>query len=345
MISLVIGMYNGEKFIAECIEEILSQTIDINKLQIILVDDGSTDKTVDIAKKYERMYPERVIIVLNEVNSRISKMKTRNIAMQYATGEYIMFLDQDDKYKRNAFELLHRLMDENSELDYIEYALQYTDYNWNIIHTTKMSQSGFHKYKIESEKIRTKLAKDGILPGATFAWSKIYRRSFLLENHIVHNEGDLSTGFSDNFFSGLLVNYVKNIGKLSDPLYLYRNYIGSYSHSKKANDKNQFERCKVALVLLQECIDRGLYVKNKDMVEYIFLRTYLLKTFWKFLNNFDPIPFELLRDIQKNVSTLCPALEDNPIIDAHSDLKILIDILPYMWTDDFLMNIKQNNNN
>lgn len=341
MISLIIGTYNGEKFIDECLESVLSQTISKDKLEIVIVDDGSTDSTVELLKKYEQMYPDNIILVLNEKNSKETLKKTRNIGMEYANGDYICFLDQDDKYSEDAFEILHNLMEKNPDLDYIEYTLHYTNDSGEITQTTYKNKSGFFKYHIENEAIRTELAKKGILPGATFAWTKIYRKKFLIENHICHNDGELSTGYADNYFSGLVVNYVKNFGKLYQPLYLYRNYIGSYSHSKNINDKNQFERCKVGLVFYKDCQTRGLYEKNYEMVEYIFLRTFLLKTFWQFLDaqKFNPIPYEMLMFMQNQIRELCPNRSSNSILKVKKDFPELLFLLNYDWTEDFLLGL------
>lgn len=92
-VSIIIPTYNGEKTIGKSIESILNQTNDCEK-EILICDDCTTDKTLEIAKKYP------VIIIENDVNSG-GPNKGRNNGIKAATGEYLAFLDQDDEWSLN----------------------------------------------------------------------------------------------------------------------------------------------------------------------------------------------------------------------------------------------------
>lgn len=300
MISLIIGTYNGEAFIEKCLNSVFSQTIAKELLEVIVVDDGSTDGTVELLKEYEKKHTENMTLILCEKNSKETLLVTRNIGVDYANGEYILFMDQDDWYRQDAFELLHNKIEADNELDYVEYAFHYTDYDGNITQTTS-SGGECYVFDIKNEKERVKLAQCGILPGATQVWTKIYRKSFLIDNNIYHNEGEKRTGYSDNYFSGMVVTYCKKFAKYCEPLYFYRNYVGSYSQAKKINDKNQFERCKVGLVYLEECNERELIQEKGEFIEFIFFRIFLLKTFLVFVKKFEPIPYDALDSDRKSV--------------------------------------------
>ena len=94
LITIIVGIYNGEKFLSECIESVINQAYE--NLEIILVNDGSTDNSIGIIEKYAKI--DRRIRVINQKNSGVSA--ARNAALDICTGEYICFLDQDDCLKK-----------------------------------------------------------------------------------------------------------------------------------------------------------------------------------------------------------------------------------------------------
>ena len=91
MISVIIGTYNGEAFIEKAIQSIINQTISPDKYELIIVDDASTDNTTIIIDNYAKMYPNQIKVIKKSVNSSVAKDSPRNIGVENATGEYIMF--------------------------------------------------------------------------------------------------------------------------------------------------------------------------------------------------------------------------------------------------------------
>ena len=90
-VSVIVPIYNVEKYLEKCINSLLSQTLE--DIQIILVNDGSKDNSGNIAKEYEKNNKDRVIYVEKE-NGGLSD--ARNYGLKYATGDFIAFLDSDD---------------------------------------------------------------------------------------------------------------------------------------------------------------------------------------------------------------------------------------------------------
>lgn len=90
-VSIIVPIYNVEKYLERCINSLIGQTLE--DIQIILVNDGSTDKSGEIAKRYASKYKEK-IMYLEKINGGLSD--ARNYGLSYATGEYIAFLDSDD---------------------------------------------------------------------------------------------------------------------------------------------------------------------------------------------------------------------------------------------------------
>lgn len=108
-ISVIIPVYNVEKYLRECLDSVLSQTL--KEIEIICVDDGSTDCSYDILKEYSKKY--RNIIVLHQENQ--GSGPARNKGMEQAVGKYFCFMDADDYYvQRQALERLFTVAEENN---------------------------------------------------------------------------------------------------------------------------------------------------------------------------------------------------------------------------------------
>ncbi|GAB1545568.1 hypothetical protein NUACC21_82440 [Scytonema sp. NUACC21] len=96
LISIITIFLNVEKFIQEAIESVISQTYE--NWELLLVDDGSTDNSTAIAKKYAKQYPEKIHYLEHENHQNLGKSTSRNFGISNSKGEYIAFLDADDIY-------------------------------------------------------------------------------------------------------------------------------------------------------------------------------------------------------------------------------------------------------
>lgn len=122
-ISVIIPVYNVEEYLVESIESIIKQTIGFKEnIQLILVNDGSPDNSEKICLKYKEEYPENIIYIKQE-NAGVSV--ARNTGLKYAEGEYINFLDSDDKWSKNAFKAGCRFLDENKDVDLVCFRLKF----------------------------------------------------------------------------------------------------------------------------------------------------------------------------------------------------------------------------
>lgn len=111
--SVVIPIYNVEEYLEEAIESVINQTIGFEKnIQLILVNDGSKDKSEDICLKYKEIYPNNVVYVKQQ-NAGVSE--TRNNGIKYIEGKYVNFLDGDDKWELDVFEKIYKIFEENQE--------------------------------------------------------------------------------------------------------------------------------------------------------------------------------------------------------------------------------------
>ena len=153
--SIIIPAYNAEKTIAKCIESIASQTY--KNLEIIIINDGSNDKTQEIVLEY--MKNDNRIKLINQKNKGVSY--SRNKGIEKAKGEYINFIDADDYIEKNTLEEIEKLTKRN--YDFIRY---------NFIYDTKETKRN-NLYEFNNKEIDVELNKN-----------KLYKRFFLINNTI-----------------------------------------------------------------------------------------------------------------------------------------------------------------
>lgn len=102
-ISIVIPVYNVEEYIEDCILSIINQSIGINRLEVIFVDDGSTDNSVSVIQEYQKNYPFTLIQIKGPSGAA---GKPRNVGLQNTSGKYTVFLDPDDVLEKDGLKLL-----------------------------------------------------------------------------------------------------------------------------------------------------------------------------------------------------------------------------------------------
>lgn len=106
-ISVIIPCYNVENYIDRCVKSLINQSIGVENLELIFVNDASTDGTLTKLQNWEQTYPENIMVITYEENLR--QGGARNVGLQYATGEYIGFVDSDDWIEPDMYELLYSI--------------------------------------------------------------------------------------------------------------------------------------------------------------------------------------------------------------------------------------------
>lgn len=158
-ISVIVPLYNNEKYLNRCIGSVINQTIGFENIELLLLDDCSTDNTKNIIKEYEHKYDNIKCFYL-EKNKGAGLV--RNIGLNNATGKYIMFLDSDDYYKSNFCEVMFN-------------AINGTEFN---IVGSKFNLNLFNKPDDFTSIVVNPLNDKSILLDI-WMWNKIYRKSFI----------------------------------------------------------------------------------------------------------------------------------------------------------------------
>lgn len=130
-ISVIMGVYNCEQTLTDAIESILRQTYD--DWELIICDDGSDDRSYKIAERFQKEYPDKIVLLKNKTNSGLGF--TLNHCLTVATGEYIARMDADDLCVNNRLEKQLKVMEQEPEISIVSSDMSYFDENgtWGII--------------------------------------------------------------------------------------------------------------------------------------------------------------------------------------------------------------------
>lgn len=209
--SVIIPVYNVEEYITECIEMVLDQSY--KDFELILVDDGSTDSSFDICNEYQKK--DNRIKVIHKSNGGASS--ARNMGLDNAEGEYIIFIDSDDYWNgKDVLRNLSSIVDNgNPEI------IAFRCLNWNLSTDKKVVDLPEYNYDIinknDVEKTVHYLFSEKQLPGGPF--SSTVKRSLIEKNSIRFIEGIKGEDYDWNF--NLLLN-AKSITATNDVNYVYR---------------------------------------------------------------------------------------------------------------------------
>lgn len=128
-VSIIVPVYNMEKYLTECMDSLINQTLD--DIEIIVINDGSKDNSLKILKDYKKKYPDKLKII-DQVNSGISV--ARNNGLKIATGKYIGFVDSDDYVKKDMFEKLYNQIEKTKSdivvCDIEEYRIKKNEFKY-----------------------------------------------------------------------------------------------------------------------------------------------------------------------------------------------------------------------
>ena len=152
MISVIIPIYNTGKYLERCIDSILKQTY--KELQVILVNDGSTDNSLSIMKEYMKQDPR--IFIIDRPHEGVSA--ARNAGLKEATGEYISFIDSDDWIEPDMYKIIHDiLLENNADRVSCEWIEEYSDGT-----STIKKHKGKKKIVIKDDEIIRRYLKNDI---------------------------------------------------------------------------------------------------------------------------------------------------------------------------------------
>ena len=210
-VSIVIPIHNGEQFLRETLDCIVKQTM--ADIEILCVDDESTDSTVDIIREYMDK-DDRIVLFQNKKSNAGA---ARNYAMKRAKGKYLLFWDGDDLYELNAVELMYNQI-EKDEADICVCNAGHYD----TLSDTYISKPQYLRMSRVPEQIPFSRHTNGkyIFNFTTqVAWNKMYRREFVENNHLLFQE---IPRINDHYFVSMSMVLAERITILEEALVYYR---------------------------------------------------------------------------------------------------------------------------
>ena len=206
LFSIIVPIYNVERYLEQCIESVLAQ--DYQNYELILVDDGSPDNSIDICTKYAKQYSN--IVFIHKINGGLSD--ARNAGIKIARGEYLMFLDSDDYWEGTSIlsDLQKIIVENNPDVIFNYMSSVYPDKIINhYMNREKLVGSFREDFK--------GLYQEGIYLG--FTWTKIVKREVILKNQLFFIK---ERYFEDIPWSFSLTKYIGTYAIYQNCFYMYR---------------------------------------------------------------------------------------------------------------------------
>ena len=293
-VSVIVPFYNVENYIEKCLNSLVNQTLE--EIQIILVNDGSKDKSVDIVKDFLNRYPEK-ILYLEKENGGLSD--ARNFGIPYAKGEYIAFLDSDDYVEKDIYENMYDIAKkENSDM--VE-----CDFYWVYPHKMKQDIGEIYDGKKEMlEKIRV------------VAWNKLIRRELIQKININFPKG---YRYEDVEFTYKLVPFLEKVSFVKKPMIYYMQRLESISNSQNERNIEIFDVLDNVISFYKE---KDIYNEYKNILEYLYVRYAFCSSLLRMVKiKNKEIKCELLKETWQKVNTTFPDWKKNKILNKNINLK------------------------
>lgn len=244
-LSIVALVYNLEKYLPRCLDALVNQTL--QEIEILCVDDGSTDSAPQIIEDYQKKYPDKIKVFHKENGGEFT---TRNYGLERATGEYVTFVDTDDYVESTWAEKLYNAAKEN-DADMAVCGFERID-----LETNKVVAKNMHKYgNVVKEIVKDDDFVAFINPAP---WNKVYKREVIKDFRFLPFRG-----FNDTMFLMTCYTKINKIAFVPDILYHYYLRYDSQIHTV---NKQDVENLKKYLLEVKK-----VYIETKKYDEYKYI--------------------------------------------------------------------------
>lgn len=269
-VSVIIPCFNAAKWLPKCFLSLAEQTIGIDNLELIFVNDASTDngETWELLMEMERAYPEDVLIIDLPENRR--QGGARNEGLKYATGEYISFVDADDWVEPDLYEKAYgKAREEEADIVQFNHSL-YKDSIGQKIVLSAMPEKVVHISTAEERK--KWLLSEDITYGC---WNKLYRSEMVRQAGAAYAEHVV---YEEPLFVYPLYFYADCIAIMSEPLYVYRQNESGTMYSDMKSRATLLEHTQVQLAVWNFMKKTDLFDAYYEEIKLYFLHSFLYET-------------------------------------------------------------------
>lgn len=292
-VSVIVPVYNVQKYIEKCLNSLVNQTLE--DIEIIIVNDGSTDASKYIIEQYKEKYDN--IKYYEKENGGLSD--ARNYGLQFATGKYIAFLDSDDYVDQNLYKRMYeKAQKEDSDM---------VECNFYWVYDKKTKKDIGQRYKGKKQMFEK---------ARVVAWNKLYKKEMLDKAKIEFPKG---LRYEDVEFFYKLIPYIERVSFVKEPL-IY------YVQRKKSIVNTQNEKTKDIFTVLENVIsyykENNLYEEYKEVIEFTFTRLILCSSFKRMCKIKDKVMRkQLLNEAWINLNEKFPNWKENRILNTELNYK------------------------
>lgn len=263
-VSIIVPVYNVERYLARCLDSCINQTFE--NIEIICVNDGSTDRSLEILEAYKKL--DSRIKIINKDNGGLSS--ARNAGVEVAVGKYILFLDSDDFISSVAVEKLYNNAEKNkSDIVLFDYLYGYINPAMRQILT--IIEWRDKRYENKTFNLGT-VDKSVYLLIPVTTWTKFYRSEFLRQNNITFVEGVI---FEDVVYNAQTLVNAERITYLNEPLYYY--LVGRDGQIMSKNDESLFDIVTVYSKAENLLKKSAYFDRFKDSFYLLLMRDLIIK--------------------------------------------------------------------
>lgn len=266
-ISVILPIHNVDKYLEDCINSVINQSIGFENIELVMVDDGSTDSSYEIMKKYDEMYDNIKIFHFDEKSGAAGKPRNKGIEM--ATAKYLMFSDPDDFFSLDAFEVMYNEI-ESKKAEFIIANWSYANEDGTPWDKPIFDTERFKKFKLSIDDY-----KDSFYVMNSSMCNKIFNRKFIMKNNIKCLEGIPG---EDTYFSMSAFLNAKKVYYIPNIMYYYRQRNeGDMSVSWNCSAKFFDGMNKAYKALYEKFVEK----KQINFYKFVYARnmTYLLYRF------------------------------------------------------------------
>lgn len=295
-VSIIVPAYNVEDYIQKCLESLVNQTL--QDIEIIVVNDGSTDQTKSRIEKFMLAYPEK-IKYLEKTNGGLSD--ARNYGLPSANGKYIGFVDSDDYVEPTMFEeMFNKAEEENSDMVECDFIWEYPN-----------------KKRVDTGKIYEG-KKEAFVYARVVAWNKLIKRETLEKANIKFPKG---LRYEDTEFFYKLLPSLEKISFIKKPLVHYIQRSNSIANTQNERVKEIFEIWDNIFKFYKE---NNLFEEYKNEIEYTYSRFLLCSSLLRIVKVGDKkTRKELEKRTWEELNSNFPNWKKNPILKREKGTKNL----------------------
>ena len=308
MLSVIIPVYNVEKYIQKCLNSLLAQTL--KEIEIIVVDDKGSDHSMNMVKQIKNDHPRGHVISIIEMEHNSGAAAARNLGLQNAHGEYVAFVDSDDWCEPDMYETLYsRAKDNDCDWCYSHIAKDYPDGR-----TTILKQPD-----VPTGTLTPNIRKVMLSHFSAFFTTSIYKRSFLILNQIQFPPYRFS---EDSFFVWMVIMHAQRFATVNKVFYHY--IVQPNSVSNLYDGTKHQQKIDVFTLLINQLRNEQLYYPYQMELDYLYIKKGFFIPLSICAINTGSHPSKQLVPIFQSVKKLIPTYTRNSYFKKNLPMRFLV---------------------